>query len=371
MTATFDDDVGGRVRALVITNQFRNFAGSEIVALEVAEWFAARGDAVTLAANVSGPPIAGEVKGFTLTGGVECLTLSDFDVVWCQHDLLSLLPLDAWRQLVDRRLPLVALVSLSPFEPYEHVDGLIAEALGAEVFANSPETADEIARRNPSKIDRAAIRVFHNAAPPSFFAPRPAPAKSLRRLLVVSNHVPPELGEALALLAERGVEICRIGAGTNPHRVTPAEIAAADAVVTIGKTATYALASGTPVYSYDHFGGDGWLTEQNIGANAERNFSGRPACRRLTATALLREIMEGYAAAAMVAPTLIARLPLNALSLDHHLGALRRRAMTRPPGASWSLGWWMMQPAFRAHLESAHWKSVALRRAFAAANSLS
>lgn len=368
MTSFDMPGAAGRVRALVLTNHFNAYAGSEIVALEVAEWFAAQGDAVTLASNLIGPPVADEVEGFTLTGGVECLTLSDFDVVWCQHDLLTLLPLEAWTALADRRLPLAALVSLSPFEPYEHVDGLIAEALGAEIFANSPETADEVARRNPGKIDRAAIRVFHNAAPPAYFAPRPPLSPSLRRILIVSNHVPEELTQAIALMRGRGVEVSMIGAEGERRRVTPADLAAADAVITIGKTAVYALASGTPVYLYDHFGGDGWLNAANAGINAHHNFSGRPARRRLTATAILRELFEGYSAAAASAAHLGAGFPRNAFSLDHHLQALRQRALTRPPGASWSLGWWLTQPGFRTHLEAAHWKSMALRRAFAAAH---
>ncbi len=244
---------------------------------------------------------------------------------------------------------------------------MLAEALGADVFANSPETADEIVRRNPGKIDRSRVTVFHNAAPSAFFAPRPPPSRRLGRLLIVSNHVPPELAEAAVLLRDYGIDVTEIGLGGARRRVTQEELAAVDAVITIGKTAVYGLASGTPVFLYDHFGGDGWLSPENLRLNLAHNFSGRPVHRRLTPSAILREVLEGYAAAVADAPQLQASLPPQTLCLDAHLSALRQRALTRPAGGAWALRWWMMQPAFRAHLEAVHWKSVAMARATAAA----
>lgn len=70
---------------------------------------------------------------------------------------------------------------------------------------------------------------------------------------------------------------------------------ASDLIVSIGKSAPYALASGVPVFVYDHFGGPGYLTHDNFDRAARFNFSGRCCERRLDASALAQEIVEGYA----------------------------------------------------------------------------
>jgi hypothetical protein len=56
MTEALDDS--HRLRVLVLTNHFKWFGGSEIVALEIARGLASLGDDVTLAANVLGAPLA-------------------------------------------------------------------------------------------------------------------------------------------------------------------------------------------------------------------------------------------------------------------------------------------------------------------------
>ena len=106
----------------------------------------------------------------------------------------------------------------------------------------------------------------------------------------------------------------------------PRDIAQADAILTIGKSAQYAIAQAKPVFVYDHFGGDGWLTRANFNANLTHNFSGRPACRRLTPDALAAEIVNGYPMAAAEAARLGEVGDLSLLHLDTHLTALRERA---------------------------------------------
>jgi hypothetical protein len=108
------------MRVLVLTNHFSEFAGSEIIALEVAQWFVEQGDQVALAANFIRPPISDLGGSIELLRDIDDIDLSSFDLVWCQHGLLSLLPFASFAAAAMAP-PLVALVSLSPFEPYEHV----------------------------------------------------------------------------------------------------------------------------------------------------------------------------------------------------------------------------------------------------------
>ena len=192
------------MRVLVLTNHFINFGGSEIVALEVATWFQAQGDSVTLGANCIAAPIAACAEGIDLTEAPEALELIDYDLIWCQHDMLAQLSLAAFeRAAAPSRPPFVALVSLSPYEPYEHIDALMARALSAEVLVNSPETRLEVLRRAEVKVAPSRLRVFHNAAPGEFWADaNHAPAGPLKTVLLISNHAPAEAIEALAALKQ-------------------------------------------------------------------------------------------------------------------------------------------------------------------------
>jgi hypothetical protein len=82
--------------------------------------------------------------------------------------------------------------------------------------------------------------------------------------------------------------------GTRRERIHPELLLNFDAVVTIGKTTQYCLVMGIPVYSYDHYGGAGWLSSENFAFEAFNNFSGYRTQRKLSATQLTSEIRGGY-----------------------------------------------------------------------------
>lgn len=355
------------MRVLVLTNQFARFGGSEIVALEVAQWFCDSGDVVTLAANHIAPPITSHAERFSITADVESFDLGDFDLVWCQHDLLTLLPLAAFERTARERLPYVVLASLSPYELFEHVDAWLARALTAEVLANSDETAREQVRRAHGGMARSSVKIFHNAAPPAFWREGDARPEcgELRKLLIISNHPPEELVEALAMLRHNGVAVKGVGDPYERHLVAPSDISSADAVITIGKSVPYAIACRRPAYMYDRFGGDGWLVRKNAQTSMAHNFSGRPAQRRLSAEAIAREIVDGFAAAQDEVKTLGDAIDLKLLSLDTHLAALRERALrARGEWRAAKLRLYLMDKRFRAHLETLHAKSAIMRRSF-------
>lgn len=365
MTKATDDS--RRLRVLVLTNHLKWFAGSELVALEVARGFAALGDDVTVAANIISAPLADETTGLSLTDDVATVDFCAFDLVWCQHDVLSLLPRSAFEKASQEGLPHVACVSLSPFEPYEHLNGVLAKALSADIYANSAETAEAIAKANAGVIDRRSINVFHNAAPDLFWrSPASAPSAQLRSILFVSNHPPEELIACASLLESKGVAVRRLGMGSDHRLLKVQDLEAADALVTIGKSVSYAIAMKKPVFIYDRFGGDGWLTRDNFESNRHFNFSGRPDGRRLDPVALTAEIIDGYAAAAAQCVNLGDAFDLSAFRLEHHLGALRRRALGCKSGLGGhyrrlKLSHLLAQPMFRAQLETSRRKAELMR----------
>ena len=131
-------------------------------------------------------------------------------------------------------------------------------------------------------LDGPRAHVFHNAAPARYARPAGAPRQALRKLILVSNHLPHEVKEAAVLLRARGIDVKRWGRGGDVRnmRLLPKHLDDVDAVVSIGKTVQYALRSRVPVFVYDRFGGPGWLTPDNFDRCAHANFSGR-CCRQV------------------------------------------------------------------------------------------
>lgn len=258
------------MRVLVATDFLELWTGSEIVALEVAEHF----DAVFTSYWAEEPALS-QVKNWQ---PVEAIKLEDFDFVWAQHHvLLSLLD----RITSDQR-PYTVWATLSPYEDMEQIPPSLLNEYVDVIAANSRETSKA----------RGAHISFDNAAPREFHFTREQ--RDLSNILFVSNNQPREMVEAAAILKSKGYSLRFLGRGKEYRRTRPEDIAWADCVVTIGKTAQYALASGTPLFIYDRFGGDGYVTEENYALNSDFNFSGRPHERRLDAAALAEEIITEH-----------------------------------------------------------------------------
>lgn len=359
------------MRVLVLTNQFADICGSELVALEVATWFAEAGDRVTLASNLLGEPIRSTVPpAIELVDDIEALPLGEFDLVWCQHDLLALLGRSAFEEAAKtNRIPHVVYVSLSPYEPYESVDAAMVDALSGELFANSEETRRALVTRGHGLFVAEAIRVFHNAAPALFWNGHAGTAPRLpqrpRALAFVSHHPPAEIDEAVSRVEAAGVKTWRIGQAHDYRRVAPEHLHQVDGIVSIGKSAVYALATATPVYLYDRFGGSGWLTRANFEANAEHNFSGRPWCSRRQPEEIANELLSGQRAASEEMLELRRSRDLERFELGYHLAPLRERvAASRGSTArATKLQTALASPRFRAHADASRAKHQVMRRA--------
>lgn len=351
------------MRVLVLTNHFAELAGSEIVASEVAHWFVEQGDSVTLGANFARAPMANLAPRLDLLTDITQIDLASYDLVWCQHGLLNLLPFSTL-EAAGAKPPLIALASLSPFEPYEHVDAALANAFTASVFANSPETADEITRRSHGLITRERVQVFHNAAPAIFWRPPVARERALKAITIVSNHTPPELRAARQRFEELGIGVRHIGLHDEYRRVDADAIDASDAIISIGKSVVYAIARQRPVYMYDLYGGDGWLTRANLEHSMAHNFSGRPLRRQLDADAIVKEITEGFGEAASEIEHIRAGENLERFHLDTYLKPLRAQALRPALWRALTLRRSLASFSFCAHLELARQNALVMRRSY-------
>lgn len=124
--------------------------------------------------------------------------------------------------------------------------------------------------------------------------PRELPWSVPEKIAVVSNHVPQELKELPQYLPD-SVQVTFYGKGSdNCQEMTPSLLGGYDVVITIGKTIQYAMGLGICAYEYDWHGGCGYITPDNMAAEAVRNFSGNLTQRKITAEAMAKELMAEY-----------------------------------------------------------------------------
>lgn len=279
------------LRVLVLTNQLEVYAGSEIVALEVTEAFKALGCEVDLFAGHIGEPALTDITNLGVKFGLaeDCPDPFSYDIIWSQHHILPYLLSKYYS--VEKPWPFIVNVSLSPFEPYE-LPGAIVDAPGV-VIANSRETFENLVAFGVSPEN---IEIFYNAAPDRFSFSREH-SLTVRKVAIVSNHVPQEMLEAANLLSESGIAVDHIGLPLKQFRMTPEILSGYDAVITIGKTVQYCILSETPVFIYDRWGGPGWLAASNQQLAEMYNFSGRCSQSKKTADEICRDFIDGYAAA--------------------------------------------------------------------------
>ena len=290
-----------RRRALFGNGAFSLIAGSELVILEAAEFLLGLGWQVDIAAWSLGEPMTrlARAAGASVLQLPCAIDAFAYDIVWMQNRIEPLLDFFAEGDDEAART-LFVFAHLDRDWSYAQPGVVVEPTLGQLFLVTSERAVERVVRRG---LPRAHVLMTRNAAPDAYEHPGNPDLARLRSLLIVSNHAPEEVVSAKAILRERGVEVvhCGVGGDVRAHRVMPADVARADAVLTIGKTVPYALRARRPVYVYDHFGGPGWLTDRNFVAAQERNFSGLCHARRLDPRALGEEIVDGFAAANLCA----------------------------------------------------------------------
>jgi hypothetical protein len=292
-------------RALVATNHLADLAGSEVIALEMAEHLLGKGFSVSVFANFSGGRMADLFQAkldLKIENDPAAVKPFQFDFCYFQHHVAPLF--DYQPMPGDRDRTTIAFGRLARRTFFESGGWWHDNALGDVTIANSELTAEKLAVTGVGH----RVETFYNAAPQIFFAaPRALPGRP-QNILVVTNHRDADLMSAIDLLRTDSV-LRHIGrSGDEIRLVTPDLIQAADLVISIGKTVPYALAARIPVYVYDHFGGPGYLTSDNFNRAARFNFTGRRCERRLKGDDIRQDILEGYLGAVAFAHNLNAGL---------------------------------------------------------------
>ncbi|MFC0280993.1 hypothetical protein ACFOHK_16195 [Falsigemmobacter intermedius] len=275
-------------KVAVINHDFSGFTGSEIVTLEIANYFSSRGCQVVIRAerysDVYLPYLA---KNVTISD--VRIDVTDFDVVWSQHGHFAL-NTDNLSKLKSWNGVYIAshLSSITPAEVYHYP--FSAKYAGGIIFNAEQVEKSLIEKYKP----RGVICNFKNAAPQRFHSNIARRPDNLKNLLIVSNHFPAEIEEALRILQEKGVNYTHLGVKGTAKLIDPCDVQSADAIISIGKTVQYSLVGGCPVYCYDHFGGPGWITSDNFYSAEVQNFSGRCTPYKKNAELIADEVLSGY-----------------------------------------------------------------------------
>ena len=287
-----------REKHILITQlRLHDYAGSETVTLELAEYFSSQGALVTIATNSFGAPIQEEFDkiprirlfNFRSDDLNEYIKENPVDIAWIHHQLI---PLELIINPGDTRF---IFHHMSPYAKIEApVFWRLEEALADIILCNSNETLQAFYSQGYFENSNSQIKVFNNPAPKKFKINKHNISNKLTSLLIVSNHVPDELSVAVEMLKDQGIKVDMFGAHQDTYkRLSPEDFKGYDAVVSIGKTVQYALTAQLPVYCYDRFGGPGYLSDKNFQLAEGLNFSGRGFDTK-TGDRIATELIEGF-----------------------------------------------------------------------------
>lgn len=291
-------------KTIVITQiRLHDYAGSEIVTLELADHFLSLGMNVIIATHTFGGLIK---KEFSNLKNIKIITSNqknfnkilketEVDYVWVHHQYIP-------EVLIGQKGIKYIYHHMSPYVELESpLFWRLEEGLADVILFNSVETRDRYISVGYFNDRQDRLAIFGNPAPIDFYTTDDSSismTKKPKRILIVSNHLPKELEDARKILEHDGVSMVSFGTVINgkPTRVLPKHISDVDVVITIGKTVQYALAAGVPVYCYDHFGGPGYLSNKNYTISKNLNFSGR-GFKRKSAERIAKDIIANYSKA--------------------------------------------------------------------------
>ena len=278
------------MKVLLTNHHLKEFAGSEMNCLTLALGFKEWGYEVEVFTYEFADPLAALFRdnNFVVHDYFDKeLRNKHYDLIWSHHkellnDCIFLRNITADKMIFS---------SLSPYEPLEALP-CYANLLTL-CLANSAETKDQMVKEGANEEN---VVVFPNYATKEYFNSDYKAKEKIKKICIVSNHVALELREFGNRCRKDNIAVDYYGAGDIYCVVDCELLSKYDCVVTIGKTVQCAMAMGIPVYCYDHFGGAGWLGQENIEVNRKFNFSGRGFDRKLNALELYTDVIGNYRA---------------------------------------------------------------------------
>ena len=275
-------------RTVLLTNfQMINYSGSELDTLTIADYFLKNNYDVSIFTIEYGLPLYNEIDDRIKIISMDNIKdlKNHYNLIWSHH--YPLLDYLFFSKKVSADY--VHYVSLSSYNGYEALPEYYS-------FLNltSVLSFEAINTLKEEKYNVDNIHLFTNYSLLKNFKHIIKKTK-LKKICIISNHVPKELiefSEIFKFNFHKDVDI--YGMGYNFVKVTSSLLKKYDLVITIGRTVNDAIALGIPVYCYDHFGGDGYITMNNVENSYKYNFSGRYSGRKLTGEEIYHDVIDNY-----------------------------------------------------------------------------
>jgi len=266
---------------------FDGYHGSMMHLCEISEYLVKKNCSV----DIVSVQVTEEIKEYVESQGINLYTVDSFDAekiydyALCYH--YPILP-----SLLEKGIDIKKIIfgSLSGFVALESPSMLINSDLILQVHSQSLK--EEFIRKY--NFNEKQIYVMPNLVPDKYFSIPQKKLSKLQKVAVVSNHVPEEIREVKTILKQKSILVDFYGMADKYIPLSPSILKEYDCIITIGKTVQYALALGIPVYNYDHFGGSGYITIENLEEEEFYNFSGRSSFRKLDAEQIVEEVVNRF-----------------------------------------------------------------------------
>lgn len=280
-------------KILLTNHHLIDYAGSELVTLDLAIEFQQTGWDVTVATFRLGGDVEERfyeknIKVVNILN--ESLLCLEFDLVWGHHYPVLI------KCLIEDSVKTKYLImsSLSPYEPLESIP--FCKDRANLILCNSEETKGEIVKYNSSgDLDTDKLFVFKNSVPSNWFSYSPIENNSsLKKIAIISNHPPQEILDITDILRAKKIDVDSIGSYGLPKLVSIDLLTSYDAVITIGRTVQHSMALSIPVFCYDRFGGPGWLNLENFQLAEWFNYSGRCCHQKISSEQIVDRLISGF-----------------------------------------------------------------------------
>lgn len=278
-----------------------NFVGSAMVTLELADFFISQGADVTIYTTCYGNPIeqicsSRRLRVITFDDG-KALSMYDYDFIWIHSQILPIGIVNELNKKIRKKHPAFIFLHMSGVvestDEWPWIHGLEESLSSKSLFisGHSKKLGDKFLSQS---IDKG---FFRNPASQSFMQRTQPVHNALKNVLVVSNHPPAEILALKQKLKIYNINVDYMGRDKDFYEpFSPEILSRYDAIITIGKTVQYCLLSSTPVYVYDHFGGPGWLKENNYKKARYYAFSGKGFSKK-TVAEIESELISGFSGA--------------------------------------------------------------------------
>ena len=253
------------MRILLTNDAMVNLAGSELVTYNMAVMLRRAGH-VPAVFTLNHGQVSKKLQngGIPVVSDLSKWSGRKFDVAHVHHNTCA-----RWVRKVFPRLPMV-FVSHGILPDLEKPP---PAGVGVSKHVAVSEEVQAMLRNHGRKSV-----VLRNAVDVGRFRPSSWPSKTLKSVLVISNHFPVgHLKQLKEACRKYGARLKIVGMGTAGRSVWNIErqINEADLVVSLGRGCLEAMACGRVVLVWDVHGGDGYVTPKSYPQIRENNFSGR------------------------------------------------------------------------------------------------